>query len=249
MNVEAIRSAGAAMADFFVPRHCLVCGKQAHQWRAPVCLACTAELAARRVAADRRVELKSFLSVADSIDAVCGLYAYSEHGALQALVHAMKYRGGQSLCTRMGREIGAMLREEGSLRPQVFIPVPIHPARLRERRYNQSQRIAEGMSEVTGIPLDGAALRRTRKTSPQAFLGSLERADNVRDAFRLGDLRGRKECVGLVDDVVTTGATVSACASLLKEAGVRRVVVFCVAVAQADAAVIPQALDNVDMNG
>lgn len=234
-GVHGIRAVGRAISDFFVPRGCLVCGLIAPQWRAPVCEHCLAKLELLRIPGDARHMLRTALAVSDSIDSVFGLFAYAEEGIIRVLVHAMKYRGSQSLCRRYGAEIGIALRGEGTAGGvDVLVPVPLHPARLRERRYNQSERLAEGIAAETRCPIDMKMLERVRKTPPQAFLGSVERSENIKSAFAMTRKLERGMRVGLVDDVVTTGATVSACAALMKKAGASRVVVLCAAVARTD---------------
>src|ERR1035437_3694531 len=127
---SAMKTAGGAVIDFFLPRRCMVCGALAQQWRAPLCPRCQLELEALKIPCDARDRLRRVLSVGDGIDAVFGVYAYLDHPVIRGVVHAMKYRGGQSLCERMGRRIGSESRNTGSLSPvDCLIPVPIHSAR------------------------------------------------------------------------------------------------------------------------
>jgi ComF family protein len=109
-------------------------------------------------------------------------------------------------------------------------PVPLHPLKLREREFNQADRLAAHLSRVTGIPLEAKILRRIQPTATQTLLTRDQRAANVRDAFavRTGvKLDGKR--VVLLDDVFTTGATTNACARALREAGAAEVCVWTVA--------------------
>lgn len=188
-----------------------------------------------KIPGDARIRLRGVLSVADGIDAVFGMYAYLDNPVIRGVVHAMKYRGGQSLCERMGRRIGAETRNTWSVNSiDCLIPVPIHSARLRERRYNQSSLLARGMSRELDVPVVENIVRRKRKTLPQAFLDSRLRLENIDGAFVVSRKLEKGLRVGLVDDVVTTGATVSSCARMLKDAGAQSVTVFCLAVAQTE---------------
>jgi competence protein ComFC len=111
-----------------------------------------------------------------------------------------------------------------------LVPVPLHPLKEREREFNQAERLGRRLSEATGIPLTARLLRRVRPTRTQTLLSRSERAENMRRAFALrreGSLEGRR-CL-LVDDVLTTGATTSACARVLREAGAPAVAVWTVA--------------------
>ncbi len=144
-----------------------------------------------------------------------GLY----DGALRTIIHALKYDGRRSLA----RPLAQMMRSRGveivSV-GDVAVPVPLHPARRRERGFNQ----AEDLARHIGLPVV-AALRRTRRTVVQAELPAAQRHGNVRGAFAATrdatSLRGRN--VVLIDDVSTTGATLDACAAALKDCGVRSV--------------------------
>jgi len=119
---------------------------------------------------------------------------------------------------------------------QRLVPVPLHAQRLRERGYNQSQELARRIAPRLGLRIDAQALRRTRATEVQSGLDAKARRQNVRGAF-VGDAeRVRGLHIGLIDDVVTTGATVHECAKALKLAGAREVSVFAVARAPARAA-------------
>jgi len=111
-----------------------------------------------------------------------------------------------------------------------IVPVPLHPVKLREREFNQAERLATPLSAATGIPVNKRLLRRILPTRTQTKLSREERAANVRKAFTLqkaGSLEGRR--IVLVDDVFTTGATTNACARVLCEAGACEVCVWTVA--------------------
>lgn len=112
-----------------------------------------------------------------------------------------------------------------------ILPVPLHKKRLSERGYNQSYLLSKAVSEATGIPLDNKCLIRQKATTPQSTLSRKERVLNVKKAFRLNfpeKLKGKD--LLLVDDIITTGATLFACAKLLIEEGeARSVTALCVA--------------------
>jgi ComF family protein len=111
-----------------------------------------------------------------------------------------------------------------------LVPVPLHPTKQREREFNQAERLAARLSRATGIPLNRRLLRRGVATRTQTLLTRQERLSNVRNAFELRgapDLSGRSFV--LIDDVLTTGATTSACAAVLRRAGAADVCVWTVA--------------------
>ena len=136
-------------------------------------------------------------------------------GALRAILHALKYEGRRSLA----RRLGTLMRQRGATvlaGAACVVPVPLHPARQRQRGFNQAVDLARRL----GVPVVHA-LRRARATPTQTGLPAAQRHCNVRGAFvltRAGrEVRG--SIVVVVDDVSTTGATLEACARVLKEAG------------------------------
>lgn len=132
--------------------------------------------------------------------------------AAARLIHAFKYAGAKYLA----ESLGAFLPTPPDA--DWIIPVPLHPFRRRQRGYNQSLLLAQHLSRTTGIPMQTKTLTRIRNTPSQAQRTHAERPGNVRDAFLAGrGLQGSR--VLLVDDVVTTGSTLDACAQALRMAG------------------------------
>jgi ComF family protein len=126
----------------------------------------------------------------------------------------------------------ALIREAGDRvpgpAPDLVVPVPLHPVRLRQRGFNPAALMASALGRERGLAVDPGALARIRNTPSQTLLPRFERARNVAGAFRARSraLPGR---VWLVDDVVTTGSTLREAARALRRAGVRRIVAVCAA--------------------
>ena len=143
----------------------------------------------------------------------------------RALVHALKYGDRLDLAPTLGRwmvNAGRPLLAEAD----AVVPVPLHWRRLWARRFNQSATLARQISLASGVPVAHAALKRVKATVQQVGLSKSERALNVQGAFKVAadrqsDIQGRR--VVLVDDVLTTGATVDACARALLRAGAANV--------------------------
>jgi ComF family protein len=131
----------------------------------------------------------------------------------------------------LGRLLAEKMRESPELRvSEGIVPVPLHFWRERKRGYNQSELLAVSLGNLTGLPVERRALKKIRPTRSQTELSREERIENVAGAFavrRPETVRGRT--LVLVDDVCTTGATLDACASALKEAGAKRVLALTVA--------------------
>jgi ComF family protein len=143
-------------------------------------------------------------------------WLYDERAA--CVVHALKYQGRRGLAPGLAAELARVV--PGAPRTDLVMAVPLHSARRRERGYNQAGLLAEALAEAIGVPVIEGAIERARDTRPQARLDPRARRANVAGAFRVkqpGRLEGRN--ILLVDDVVTTGATLDACLAALERAG------------------------------
>jgi ComF family protein len=154
--------------------------------------------------------------------------AAAYEGVARDAIHALKFRGKRALA----RPLAALIVEQcadavGGTAP-ALVPVPLARARQRERGFNQAGLIAEHVGAALALPVRPRWLARTRATGPQTDLGAVERRANVRDAFAaVSAVAGRH--VVIVDDVLTTGATVAECARVVRAAGAVRVGVLTVA--------------------
>lgn len=146
------------------------------------------------------------------------------------LVHALKYKGRLELAGPLGRLLRQTYEDGWHGEPvELVVPVPLHPARLRERGFNQAEVLVRRWGDG-GPPIATDTLRRTRATAPQFGLGRAAREDNLRgaiDVCRPAAVAGRR--VLLVDDVLTTGATVNECARRLRAVGAAQVEVLTLA--------------------
>jgi len=145
---------------------------------------------------------------------------------LDRLLLRFKFHGDLAAGRLLANLLADGLRD--APRPQAMVPVPLHRSRLRERGYDQALELAKSLSRRTGIPLRASALRRTRGTARQSELDLSARQRNLRGAFavNLGDM---PKHIALVDDVMTTGATLRECAQTLLRGGAERVDVWVVA--------------------
>ena len=144
-------------------------------------------------------------------------------GDLRALIHLLKYERMRPLGARLGRSLGKRVAAAG-VEADVVIPAPLHWRRRLSREFNQAALIARGLAAVIDVPCRPSWVRRSKATAAQAGLTDEERQRNVRGAFRVAareKLRGKR--VLLVDDVMTTGSTLAACARAVKRAGAESV--------------------------
>ena len=136
----------------------------------------------------------------------------------QQMIHLLKYKRKRNIGIRLGRLYGFKLKEADSLIHGIdlIVPVPLHTNRKRQRGYNQSDYFAQGLSEVLGVPYAPDTVERTKENISQTKRGRYDRWENVEGIFSLArPERVRGKHILLVDDVITTGATIESCASAL----------------------------------
>ena len=149
---------------------------------------------------------------------------YNRGSRIRNLIHNLKYKGIKEIGDELGRIYGLILKNSGFTEGiDLIIPVPLHPSKKRIRGFNQSDLISEGISAVTGLPVDTRSLVRISVSGTQTKRSRYERWTNVEGIFSTTDAEIiRDKHILLVDDVITTGSTLESCASeLLKTEGVR----------------------------
>ncbi len=192
----------SAALDVVFPPRCAACGRVDMRW----CDRCEAQLAAWPV--NKQSALTS-----DILE----IYATSLHdGLLAQAVHALKYQEMPHLAVPLARRLANVLNT-WRIQPDVIVPVPLHPQRQQERGYNQSALLAWELSALTDIPLRLDLVERTRYTRAQVGLDRQNRLTNMADAFYAQNSDGLR--VLIIDDVATTGATMTQCAQALRSAG------------------------------
>jgi len=167
------------------------------------------------------------------IERACALFEFKKGSNYQHILHELKYRGQKKLGEYTGKLLATSLKQDEIINSADFIcPVPLHPKKERKRGYNQSYHIALGLSNILGIPVDNTNLYRNTHTSTQTRKSRWERWKNVEAIFEIRDpqkLNGKH--IILVDDVVTTGATLEACAVAILSQCDARISVLTLAIA------------------
>lgn len=196
------------LAQLIYPRWCPVCHMLLAPNAPPLCLTCQSALGRYHEAT---VSALDRLRGAQLIPRrILAPYLYARDSAMAQIVHDMKYHGNRSLARYMGRLMGTMLPLE---REQIdyIVPIPLTPARAMQRGYNQAILLAEGISSVTGIPYLPEALRRIRFHGSQTHRDRTHRLESTLGSFVLGrETIPADSHLLLLDDVLTTGATLTA---------------------------------------
>ena len=225
--------AGRTLLDALYPLECAGCGGSGKI----ICDRCTQELPClippycRVCAAYSEFELcQGCAQSGRRFDGVRAPYQYA--GSIRDAILALKYGGIKAAAPQLGDMLAGYL-EDNPLPGDLMAPVPMHASRRRERGYNQAELLARRVAGRCDIPYRADLLARTRRVDPQAGMtNAASRATNVADSVavsRPSEVHGRQ--VILVDDVVTTGSTLNACAAALKEAGASSVWCLTLAVA------------------
>lgn len=214
---------------------CEICRKSVSPVLPPLCDRCGTPVAAGRIVC---VECEQGPEPPFDWSQAMGQYT----GPLRSAIHHLKYHGKTALAAPLGRMLAQSLDSSvtplfaascDSSRPafDVVVPIPLHPSRLRQRGFNQAERLARVLAAERGWPLDTKGLRRVRRTEVQALLTSREeRAANVQHAFAaLSPTHFWNQSVLLVDDVITTLATVREAASVVRTAGASRICIVALA--------------------
>ncbi|WP_147820656.1 ComF family protein [Salidesulfovibrio onnuriiensis] len=221
---------------------CPVCGVLRGTDHGPLCPACARDLRPRTGGYCPRCGL--FFGAETDEAHLCSdcrlhprpwdrLHFHGRHdGALRELILAYKFSGGLHLSRLLQDMALAAFERHNESRPDLIVPVPLHRRRLLWRGYNQSLELARRIATRHNIPLDARALVRTRNTVPQTRVEAGERRRNIRDAFRADAASVAGKSVLLVDDVLTTGATLEECAKTLHKAGSSAVDILILSVAQ-----------------
>ena len=214
---------GTKIGHGLLAQDCLLC--QAASGGELLCAACARELpsigsACPRCAAagNGSAECGACISDPPHYDASRAVFVYAH--PVDVLIQEFKYGGQLALAEWFAQALQRRIGATGGV--DLIVPLPLHPARLTERGFNQSAEIAKVLSRLCGIALDAQLARRLHNTAPQAALPWRERERNMRGAFACdADLSGMR--IAVVDDVMTTGATLNEFARTLKRSGAARI--------------------------
>ncbi len=241
MRISPFAAVLRPLYEFVYPPTCLACENHLKEDERKICSACWSSIRKLTVEDELYRDKLNELTSRGNIAGLASVFHFEKDGTLQTLIHHLKYddmpRIGIELGKFVGEAIPAMI---ANVSFTGLVPVPLHPAKERERGYNQSEFICNGISKATGMKIYPRLLKRTRHTQTQTKLNAQERKENVAEAFELNPRHAStvaRATFLIVDDIITTGATIDECASVLKAHGADKV--FAASVAVPDHAHLP----------
>jgi ComF family protein len=212
------------LLSLFYPKLCQACGKSLFYKEEIICLQCKLHLPKTGFHLEKDNALEQFFwGRVPFVRASAFLY-FVKKGNIQHLIHRLKYKGKEEIGIYLGKLYGKELIQSEDFRSIDFIvPVPLHLSKLKLRGYNQSELFANGLSESMNVPVNTTILIRQKASETQTRKSRFKRWENVKEIFTIenGEIFENKHLL-LVDDVITTGATLESCAGiLLKIPGVK----------------------------
>lgn len=215
----------------FYPRVCVACHASLIKGEEVLCTSCLVELPKTSYHRFDENPVRKRLAGRLPLQFASAFLKFRKGGLVQSLLHELKYNNRPEIGVRIGHLYGMELMDAGmSERFDVIIPVPLHASRMRKRGYNQSAKFAEGLSEALNVEWEESISLRREATNTQTRKGRADRWNNVKDAFSVGEIdkvAGKR--ILLVDDVITTGATIEACGHHLVDSGCASLSVACIA--------------------
>lgn len=211
-----------SLFNLISPKQCVMCGCRLAASEDVICTSCNMDLP--RTAFSARPydnDMAKLFWGRIPVERAAALFYYRAHSDASRIVYSMKYFDHPEVGELMGRMAAEEFAVNGFFDGiDVVVPVPLARKRLRERGYNQSFEIARGVGEVTSLPVDRKAVKRKSFKGSQTRMNRWQRNDNVKDVFMLKRANGLAgKHILIVDDVVTTGATVISCAEELMKCG------------------------------
>ncbi|MFP4556812.1 MAG: ComF family protein [Bacteroidales bacterium] len=215
--MQPIKNILSGFLHLFYPRTCAVCNGDLVIGEEVLCLSCLYHIPLTRYWKDKENPVSQIFWGRVDVQNACAYFLFAKGSKYRPLLHKLKYHGQREIGTELGKQFGQVLsKSELYNEIDYVVPVPLHPKKLRIRGYNQAEAIAEGIAAGLSTKVSTGHLVRKEFTETQTRKTRAERVKNVSQAF---DIKRAHELEGkhllLVDDVVTTGATLEACASNL----------------------------------
>lgn len=198
-----------------------------------VCTSCIHELPVTNFHLDNDNAVKKVFYGRLEIENATALLLFHKKGSVQKLIHRLKYKGNKEIGTFLGEWMGAELHKSSQFKDvDLIIPVPLHRKKLKSRGFNQVENFGKEIAKALKVPYEDTVLLKKSFSGTQTIKARLARWGNIEESFVLSNGQTVKnKHLLLVDDLITTGATLEACAAVLKEAGGVKISIATMAVA------------------
>lgn len=215
------------------PRNCVACSNSLYKHEEQICNYCYLNLPKTNFHKGHQNPVASLFYGRVNLEFASAFYLFQKKGSIQKVLHAIKYKNNKDLAVLFGQWYAEDLKEHELIKQvEAVIPVPLHVKKLQQRGYNQSEEFANGLAKGFDASVNTTVLKRKEFTSTQTKKSKYERWENVEDKFDLNNPDELKhKHVILVDDVITTGATIEACCQTLQQIEGIKISVLCIAYA------------------
>jgi len=206
------------------PNLCCACGTSLVQYENLLCTKCLYQLPYTNHHLDKENKLAKQFWGRVQVSSASAFLLFTQKGKVQKLMHQLKYNNQPEIGVELGRLYGLELKKlEEYQNIDVIIPVPLHPKKQKKRGYNQSEQFANGLSQSLDKPIDTQILKRIKFADSQAFMNRSKRHENMKTVFKAYGSTALPGHVLLVDDTITTGATLEACVIELNKIGIKNI--------------------------
>ena len=229
----AVHRLAGDLISLLFPELCNACGATLYAGERQICIKCLVDLPYTdfHLYADHRVAKQLWNRLPCNF--VTAMLYFKKGTKVQNLIHSLKYKGQTEVGVQLGNLLGEKLKLSALATVDVIIPVPLHPKKERLRGYNQSLHIANGVAEILALPVNANSLLRNKATDTQTKKSRYTRYENMETVFTIGDAEQLQNLhVLLIDDVITTGATLEACGNTLLTHGISKLSIAAVAFAE-----------------
>lgn len=220
------------LADYILPRFCPSCKNKLALKEDTICESCISKI---QIASTERLQ-REFERKFQNKNIISGFYSpfvFEKDKELQHAIHSLKYQNKFRVGVFLGKLLGMQLiKSKIDWKMDLIIPIPLHQLKKAERGYNQSFYIAKGLGKILNVTASDRIVKRKKYTESQTTMTLVERQENISDAFKI---RNKKIINGkvilLIDDVITTGATISECGKILLDSGAKKIFAASIAIA------------------